>query len=431
MKRDPVAAIIAFNRQFRGRNPVFLRRKLDRMCEGPFGFFRGTYHLFCQDLASGMFDPWRENDPFADIQVQVVGDIHTENYGTYRDRDKVIRYDINDFDEATDGSFESDCRRAAASLFLASYTALRPLSEATDICVTFLRSYIDAITAFARGKSAGRFGYHSGSPPRAEPVRRLLKNAEEAHRAKYIEHLTQKQKGARLFRRGPHFFDLKPDHLRQAKRLFEDYRERFAATIKEPVGFFEAVDFAGRVAGCGSLGRLRYVALLEGGGSHKAHNVVLEIKESLPSAFDLARRRPSTAAVRRGRAESVTRTVQQMQTVHNRFLGFAVDGDISFQVREMGPRDGRLEWVDIAKVKQLDHLADVYARLLAKAQAKADQLGRAKGEGVKRIAGALKGREDVFVKRCTAFALGYSEQVEEDHRQLLARRREAERALLS
>jgi len=428
--RDSIAAIIAYNRRFRGRYPVLLREKIDRMTGSPFGFFRGTYHLFAEDIAGGGFDPWKMENPFTTVQIPLVGDIHTENYGTYRALDGRIRYDINDFDETTEGTFGSDCKRAASSLFLAAYAADRSLSEATDICSAFVAGYIDAIVGFARRGNAGRFGYDDAHPPPSEAIGRLIRSVEQATRTDFIKRVTLIRKGRRSLARGPRLFDLKPAHLRQARRLLEDYRARIGEDVEKKSDFFDALDFAGRVAGCGSLGRFRYVALLEGEGSRKAHNIILELKESLPSAFDVARGRKLSAAGRRGRAEEVTRAARLMQTCPNRYLGFAVDGDVSFQVREIGPRDARLVWSDIAKIKELDLLGEAYARLLAKAHAKADEGTPAKGAGLRQIAASLKGREEIFIKRVTAFALGYSEQVDEDYRRLVARRGEVERALL-
>jgi uncharacterized protein (DUF2252 family) len=430
MRRDPVDEIIAFNRSFRGRYPAMLRRKIERMALGPFGFFRGTFHLFSRDLVERAFDPWIEDNPFSGVEIPLVGDIHTENYGTYRAQDGSIQYDINDFDEATVGPFGFDCKRAAASLFLAAYEADRTLSEATDICAHFVRAYITSITRFASGTSASRFGYSDSRLPRPEAVRLLLERARQRSRSQFIGRLTETVNGERRLRRGDHYFELRPEHRRQAERLYRDYRERAMKLPRESRHFFDPVDIAGRIAGCGSLGRLRYVVLIEGEDDQEAKDVLLEIKESLPSAFDLARGRGDDARSRRGRAEAVTEWVRRMQTKTNRFLGFAVDAGVSFQVREIGPRDGRLEWQQIARVKELDQLAQVYAELLAKAHAKADLAWRNRGRGARWVAQSLKGREDAFIKRITAFALGYSEQVEEDHRVFASRRREVERALL-
>jgi len=80
--------------------------------------------------------------------------------------------------------------------------------------------------------------------------------------------------------------------------------------------------------------------------------------------------------------------------------------------------------------QKIDRLGGVYAELLAKADSRADEACETHGKGERRIVASLTGREDVFVKRVLAFALAYSEQVEEDHRLRVSRKKEAERALL-
>src|SRR5437899_9106878 len=98
--RDPVAEFQAFNRAFARRNPELLRFKIERMSASPFAFFRGTFHLFARDSIEKVFD-LRPVVAGERPEIDLVGDIHTENYGTYKAADGKVHYDINDFDETT------------------------------------------------------------------------------------------------------------------------------------------------------------------------------------------------------------------------------------------------------------------------------------------------------------------------------------------
>src|SRR5439155_25161080 len=115
--------------------------------------------------------------------------------------------------------------------------------------------------------------------------------------------------------------------------------------------FYQVSDICGRVAGCGSLGRFRYSILLEGEGSRHAKNVLLEIKESLPSALDEFQ---SRAPGRDGRAKEVVSCQRLMQASPHRRLGWAADGRASFQVRELSPREARLDWSGIRRLKEVE-----------------------------------------------------------------------------
>ena len=67
-----------------------IAKKHDKMRESAFVFFRATYWRWaeiifdvCPDLAGG-------------AQVLAIGDIHIENYGTWRDVDGRLSWGVND-----------------------------------------------------------------------------------------------------------------------------------------------------------------------------------------------------------------------------------------------------------------------------------------------------------------------------------------------
>ncbi len=62
MARDPVQAVIAFNQRFRRRYPALLRAKIKRMADSPFGFFRGSFHLFARTAFALAYSELVEDD---------------------------------------------------------------------------------------------------------------------------------------------------------------------------------------------------------------------------------------------------------------------------------------------------------------------------------------------------------------------------------
>src|ERR1700704_4547481 len=119
--RDPVQEFMTFNRNDARRSQELMRFKIARMAESPFAFFRGTFHLFARDAldASMIPAPLLSN---ANVEMDLVGDIHSENFGTYKADDGLIHYDINDFDETTHGRFDFDVCRFAANIVLGTQT---------------------------------------------------------------------------------------------------------------------------------------------------------------------------------------------------------------------------------------------------------------------------------------------------------------------
>jgi hypothetical protein len=105
------------------------------MKEGVFPFLRATYYRWaqiwpsvCPDLAKAP-------------QVLAVGDLHVENFGTWRDIEGRLIWGVNDFDEAFPMAYANDLVRLAVSAILAAEAGHLALSE-KNICDSILDGYI-------------------------------------------------------------------------------------------------------------------------------------------------------------------------------------------------------------------------------------------------------------------------------------------------
>src|SRR5437868_13651106 len=76
----------------------------------PFSFFRATYYRWTQQ-----FDALDRSLSKAPV-VLAVGDLHLENYGTWRDALGRLAWGINDFDEAFPLPYTNDLLRLATSV---------------------------------------------------------------------------------------------------------------------------------------------------------------------------------------------------------------------------------------------------------------------------------------------------------------------------
>jgi uncharacterized protein (DUF2252 family) len=170
------------------------------------------------------------------------------------------------------------------------------------------------------------------------------------------------------------------------------------------------------------MGRLRYVVLVAGKGSKEARNVLLEFKEARPSAYDLYRNRDTEPAALASRAERVITMQRLSQAASNPRLGVAVDGGQSFQVREIGPHDARVDAKGLKDPTELPGVARVQAALLARTHARA--AGRVVG-----VANPLAELKDVdgFCQRTLAFALAYADLARRDWQRFVGQRAELDR----
>jgi len=90
-----------------------LRLKHQRMAESPFMFLRATFYRWMQLWAK--ICPKLAKAP----QVLAVGDLHVENFGTWRDKEGRLIWGVNDFDEAYTLPYTNDLVRLAVSAVLA------------------------------------------------------------------------------------------------------------------------------------------------------------------------------------------------------------------------------------------------------------------------------------------------------------------------
>jgi hypothetical protein len=115
-----------------------LRLKHANMKAAVFPFLRATFYRWaqiwpkvCPDLAKAP-------------QVLAVGDLHVENFGTWRDAEGRLIWGVNDFDEAHPMAYTNDLVRLAVSAHLASEAGHLTLKH-KDICDSVLEGYREGI----------------------------------------------------------------------------------------------------------------------------------------------------------------------------------------------------------------------------------------------------------------------------------------------
>ena len=116
-----------------------LHLKHTNMKAGAFPFLRATYYRWaqiwpkvCPDLSKAP-------------QVLAVGDLHVENFGTWRDAEGRLIWGVNDFDEAYPMAYTNDLVRLAVSAHLAVETGHLPF-EPKDLCDAMLDGYREGIS---------------------------------------------------------------------------------------------------------------------------------------------------------------------------------------------------------------------------------------------------------------------------------------------
>lgn len=397
--RDPLDALIQYNRQFvgDGRDPAWLRMKLDRLCASPFGFLRGTFHLFVADW------PRFGDDPLAaGAEQPIVGDLHLENFGAFRAADGGVVFDVNDFDETASSTPALDLARVATSVVLAD-------ERHGDVrAVERMSALIDAWASATRSLDLRPISGKEAPPV----VRALVDTASDASRASWIDRRIEGAAGQRRFKASDKYQSVVDDKTRAA--IVGAVREFGARCPERPIDVPDwphVLDVAVRVAGTGSLGRFRWAVLVQGKSDKPGKERILELKEALPSSL-------SPGDTTSDAAERVIVTQRRLQGAPPAYLGVAHIAQRPFTVRELQPTEAKLD-VSVLKGGDFDALAGACGTVLGRLHRRANP----------DLAERIAGREHAIARRVCAFALRYAAQVADDHARLTAERAAVSQAL--
>ncbi|MGA2197947.1 MAG: DUF2252 family protein [Bryobacteraceae bacterium] len=226
-----------------------LKFKHAQMRTAVFPFMRATYYRWAQIWGDVCGDAARGP------KVLAVGDLHVENFGTWRDIEGRLIWGINDFDEVWRLPYTNDLIRLGTSALLAEMDC-----EAKAGMDAILEGYREALEAGGRPFVLAE--HH--------PALRHMATARLHDPELYWEKLRAL---AELKRAGPAGVGKAFDHMMPERGL--RWRE------------------AHRIAGLGSLGRERYVALADWRGG----SVAREAKALAPSACVWAENGKGTAEI--------------------------------------------------------------------------------------------------------------------------------------
>jgi uncharacterized protein (DUF2252 family) len=381
-----------------GREPERLALKYRAISKSSFAFFRGTAHLFWEDL--GARTRALPNSPL----VWACGDLHLENFGSFQGNNGLSYFDLNDFDEAALAPACWEVSRFVACVFVAAPSLGLSRGEANELVKVFLSAYQAAL---ADGKA--RWIERATA---TGMVRTLLDRVGGRKRAMLIDSRTNWENGTRRIRiDGQHALPATDAQREDVKR----WLDKFAKSQPDP-GFFKILDVARRVAGVGSLGLDRYVVLVQGDGGRDG-NALLDAKQEAPSCLAKFER------VRQPRWKSepdrVVSIQQRMQAIAPAMLDAVKIGRGGYVLRELQPTSDRLSLEDArGNSRHLRSAAKAMGRVTAWAQLRSTgRQGSATADDLISFAGASG-----WERRLIDYGRSYAEQVEVDYKQFVAAR---------
>ncbi len=374
----------------KGRAPALLARKYRRMAEDAFAFFRGSAHLFHDAFPKklGKFP-----------SVWLNGDLHLENFGTYRGENRLTYFDIGDFDEGGLGPASRDLLRFLASLHLAMPLLDLAPAQAGKLAKAYLAAYRDALSSgkalwLERNLATGLIGALM-----QKLDKRLDAGSEGSNWLR-----SRVTGGARLERLGKkHHEDGRRLRLDSGKALPVTAKQRKAVSTvirqiawqQHKLGFgkWRILDIAWRVAGLGTLGLPRFIILARVTPSKSGAPVLstegdlllLDLKFQPGSVMrPYLKKQPRFAS----EAERVVAIEKRLQAMNQAFLTAVQMEGGTYTLRELQPEADKLDLhqvqaeggLDFAELQQA---IDMMGRLTAWAQLRsAGRQGSVEADGL-------------------------------------------------
>lgn len=283
--------------------------KHELMARDPFSFFRATFYRWMQLYPEVCPKAWGAP------RVLAVGDLHVENYGTWRDAEGRLVWGINDFDEVSSLPYTVDLVRLAASAALAiKLNHLR--FTAARACAAILEGYSDSLAT-------------SGEP--------LVLSEKHAWLRKAV---TGRERDPVVFWQK---FEALPTVTQVPARVMKLLKDAMPGKNLE-------FRVAHRRAGLGSLGRERFTAIAQWNGS----NIAREAKALLPSASVWANGARDSGIYYGQMLRQIVRSADPFMTMRDGWI-----------LRRLAPYCNRIELQQLPRGPYVEKLLRVMGRELA------------------------------------------------------------------
>ncbi|HMH34624.1 MAG TPA: DUF2252 family protein [Puia sp.] len=338
--------IITFNQN---RLPEMVQLKYEAMKENVFRFYRGTNHIFYEDLAQFSNLP---SSPSSWIS----GDLHLENFGSYKSDNRLVYFDLNDFDEALLAPCSWELTRILTSIFIAFESLHIDHRKAMNMAQLFLKTYSSKL-------AEGKPDYIEPKTAKGIVCEFLTAVSKRKQREILAKRTVLKKNRLEILLDDPRHFELKKD----LKKALTEHITTWLRNDGESPYNYKVADVVFRLAGTGSIGLKRYAFLLKSLNDVGEKFMLIDMKQSTSSAL-----LPYLGIAQPAWTSEAERTVSIQRRMQNKppaLLSTSVFQGDAYVIQEMQPTKDSINFKLIKKeYRNIYQVIDDMAMLTASSQ---------------------------------------------------------------
>jgi len=364
--------------------------KYKQMNKNLYSFFRGTCHLFYEELSQ------EKKIPFSPA-IWICGDLHMENFGSYKGDNRLVYFDLNDFDESILAPASWELIRFVTSIFIAFDSLNIEEKKAENMANLFLKIYSQTL---AKGKS------FYIEPQTAQGIVCEFLNAVSKRKQKELLAKRTIKKGKKRLL----ITDDKrlPLNKEEKKELFKHMNDWIINNSGRPYNY-EVVDVVFRIAGLGSLGLKRYLFLLKS-TNLKEKYLFVDMKQSRVSSLApfIKIQQPNWKT----ESERIITVQERMQNIPPFLLSTTSFAEESFVLQELQPIKDNINFNLIKdEYRNMYQVINDMAMLTASAQLRS--AGRQNAANADEL--VLFGQNDNWQPQIMKYAVKYSQHIKKQY----------------
>ena len=405
--------IYSFNHPLAAKRADDLATKMAKMQASPFAFYRGTAHLFFDDMNS-----WKPSayTSYATRNTWIAGDMHLANVGAFRDSAGNFVFDTTDFDEGYWGQYVWDVRRMAVSIILAAQENGFSNTNQEQLVREFLDAYLAKIEEFRPGN--GELNYRLTSSNTTDFVNELIKKSAGKTRQQLLSKTTSVTAVNRKFIKSREFVQLPAADYAAIESAISNYTYTIPSSKRFEPLYYRVKDIRLKLgSGVGNLGRNRYYVLIQGATSAIDDDVILQLTQQGPSAVAITSKDAvPTWAYENHEGQRVARSMRAALSHSDVLAGWTSISGAHYLVREKSPFATDLDSTSLKTYSKFSGTVQFIGKVLAKNHAASDKdhdPALSPYNIDKEIADVVSSKSG-FKDEITDFAKQYAQQVQWD-----------------